>query len=140
MPIKIQRDDQTSINLTPMIDIVFLLIIFFMVSSSFGRLQNERDIKLQVPTVSNASALTSAPRKRVINVYRDGKIYLDQKDVTLGELENELTSARQQYSKLGVVIRGDGQAYHQRIAEVMATCTKARIADLNISVQEVKLR
>ena len=47
MPLKIQRDDQTSINLTPMIDIVFLLIIFFMVSSRFTEL-NERDLALQV--------------------------------------------------------------------------------------------
>ena len=67
MPLKIQRDDQTSINLTPMIDIVFLLIIFFMVSSRFTEL-NERDLALQVPAVANANALTSAPRKRVINV------------------------------------------------------------------------
>lgn len=140
MPLKIQRDDQTSINLTPMIDIVFLLIIFFMVSSHFGKLQNERDIKIQVPTVSNASALTSAPRKRVINVYKDGQISIDAKDVSLEQLESELVSARQQYAKLGVVIRGDGQAQHQRMTEVYETCVKARIADLNIAVREMQFR
>ena len=61
MPLKIQRDDQTSINLTPMIDIVFLLIIFFMVSTKFTELSEaevERDISLHVPTVTNAHALT----------------------------------------------------------------------------------
>ncbi len=140
MPLKIQRDDQTSINLTPMIDIVFLLIIFFMVSTRFGKLQNERDISLQVPTVTNASALTSAPRKRVINVYKDGQISLDQKMVSLEQLEYELSTAREQYSKLGVVIRGDAETYHQRVAEVMATCNKASISDLNISVREVQFR
>jgi len=84
--------------------------------------------------------LTSAPRKRVINVYKDGQISLDQKIVTLDQLESELASARQQYSKLGVVIRGDAETYHQRVAEVMATCNKASISDLNISVREVQFR
>jgi len=140
MPLKINRDDQTSINLTPMIDIVFLLIIFFMVSTRFGKLQNERDIQIQVPTVNNATALTTAPRKRVINVFKDGQITLDQKAVSLEELESQLVAARQQYSKLGVVIRGDAETYHQRVAEVMTTCSKARISDLNISVREVQFR
>ncbi len=140
MPLKIQRDDQTSINLTPMIDIVFLLIIFFMVSTRFGKLQNERDIKIQVPTVTNATALTAAPRKRVINVYKNGQVTLDQKEVSLEQLESELVEARQQYSKLGVVIRGDAETYHQRVSEVMAACKKARISDLNISVRELQFR
>jgi biopolymer transport protein ExbD len=82
MPLKIHRDDQTSINLTPMIDIVFLLIIFFMVGTKFSELnETERDIAIQVPAVTDAQALTNAPRKRVINVHQDGRIVLDQKPV-----------------------------------------------------------
>lgn len=139
MPLKIQRDDQTSINLTPMIDIVFLLIIFFMVSSRFGKLQNERDLKIQVPAVSNATALTSAPRNKVINVFKDGQISIDQKDVTLEELEAELVSARQQYSKLGVSIRGDGTAHHQRMTDVYLACRRAGV-NLQVSVRDATLR
>lgn len=141
MPLKIQRDDQTSINLTPMIDIVFLLIIFFMVGSNFVELnESERDIAIQVPAVSGAEALTSAPRKRVINVHQDGRIVLDQKTVTLDELQMELTSARQQYKKLGVVVRGDEASNYGNVANVIATCRKAEISDLNISVREIVRR
>ena len=141
MPLKIQRDDQTSINLTPMIDIVFLLIIFFMVGTKFSELNEmERDISLQVPTVTDAHALTAAPSKRVINVFSDGRIIIDKKTVTIDELQSELSIARQQYQKLGVVIRGEAESRYQNVANVIATCRKADITDLNISVSEVKVR
>ena len=141
MPLKIQRDDQSSINLTPMIDIVFLLIIFFMVGTKFSELNEaERDIAIQVPTVTSAKALTAAPRRRVINVHKDGRIVLDQKSVTLDELQIELASSRQQYDKLGVVIRGDESSQYGSVANVFATCQKAGISDLNISVRDRVLR
>lgn len=135
MPLKIQRDDQTSINLTPMIDIVFLLIIFFMVGSRFTDLQQtERDISLRVPQVQSAQALTNTPSKRVINVYSNGRITLDQKPVTLPELEAQLATAREQYQKLGVVVRGDRESQFDQVAQVIATCERVKIRDLNIAV------
>ncbi len=136
MPLKVQKDIESSINLTPLIDIVFLLIIFFMVGTKFSELNEiERNIPLQVPSVSNATALTSAPRKRVINVLADGKIYLDNRVVSISELEAELTNAKEQYQHLGVVVRGDANTMYQRVADVIATCRQAKISDLNISVR-----
>ena len=136
MPLKVNQDVESSINLTPLIDIVFLLIIFFMVGTRFSELNEiERSIPLQVPAVSNAKALTSAPRKRVINVLATGEIILDENTVSVEQLKTELTSARQQYQQLGVVVRGDANALHQHVAEVMAVCREANISDLNISVR-----
>ncbi|MEM9411036.1 MAG: biopolymer transporter ExbD [Planctomycetota bacterium] len=136
MPLKIKKTDDSSINLTPLIDIVFLLIIFFMVGTRFSELNEmERNIPLQVPTVSDASALTSAPKKRVINVLKDGQIVLDGRDVSIQQLKQEIRSAKDQYQNLGVVIRGDGDAIYQRVTDVIATCKNAEISDLNISVR-----
>ena len=141
MPLKIQRDDQTTINLTPMIDIVFLLIIFFMVGTHFSDLnEQERDIALQVPTVSDAQALTSAPRNRVINVYHDGRIVLDSQEVNLQTLQSELISAREQYERLGVVIRGARNVEYQRVMDVIHVCKKADISELNVAAQTTTLR
>ena len=84
MPLKIEREDQNAINLTPMIDIVFLLIIFFMVSTKFSELNEvERDLAINVPAVSDATALTAAPNKRLVEVSKDGSIKLDRHAVTL---------------------------------------------------------
>lgn len=137
MPLKIEREDQNAINLTPMIDIVFLLIIFFMVSTKFSELnETERDLSINVPTVSDATALTSAPKKRLVEVAQDGTITLDQSRVTLDGLRIKLTAAKKQYPKLGVVVRGDGRSDFQPIASVLATCRQAQITDLNLKVRQ----
>ena len=133
MPLKTHADEQPSLNLTPMIDIVFLLIIFFMVGTKFTEL--ERKIGLQVPEVTEGGPLTAAPEKRVVNVYRDGQITLDRQPVTLEELTIELVNARSQYSELGVLVRGDAASAFQRVAEVLNSCKKAGIAELGISVR-----
>ena len=139
MPLRVQRDEQPSVNLTPMIDIVFLLIIFFMVGTRFSELSEaERNIALNVPQVQSASALTAAPKKRIINVYEDGKLTLDDTPVSLAELTSELTSAREQYKGLGVVVRGDAATFYQHVADVLAACNSAKIDDLGISVRVAK--
>ena len=137
MPCKTQKNNQTEIDLTPMIDIVFLLIIFFMVSTKFSELNEvERDLAINVPTVSDATALTAAPNKRLVEVSKDGSIKLDRHAVTLSELQLKLSAAKQQYPKLGVVIRGDGRGALQHSVEVLATCRKVEITDLNITLKQ----
>ena len=139
MPLKTNHDEQPSLNLTPMIDIVFLLIIFFMVGTRFTELSEaEQNIPLQVPSVSKAGALTDAPRKRVINVYEDGAITLDNQPVTLDGLTNELAEARAEFAKTGVVVRGDAAGDFQHVAEVFAACREAGISEMGISVRPMQ--
>ena len=133
MPLKTTVDDPPAINMIPMIDIMFNLIIFFLVGTEFASL--ERNIALRVPEVVDKGALTQAPERRVVNVYRDGTVTLDENSVTLGELTDRLASARTQYSDLGVLVRGDGQGQFQRVAEVLNACKQAGIQELAISVR-----
>lgn len=133
MPLKTYLDEQPTLNLTPMIDIVFLLIIFFMVGTKFSEL--ERKIGLEVPSVVDSGTLTAAPMRRVVNVYHDGSITLDRDPVTLQQLTENLAAAQSQYSDLGVLIRGDATGQFQRVAEVLNACKQAGIAELGISVR-----
>ncbi len=133
MPMKTHLDEDPKLNLTPMIDIVFLLIIFFMVGTTFS--QMERNIELHVPEVTDGGALTAPPEKRVVNVFQDGRIALDQQFVSLDGLTSELVSARDQYSDLGVIVRGDGRGAFQNVAEVLNACKNAGIGELDISVK-----
>ena len=120
-------------NITPLIDVVFLLIIFFMVGTKFTEL--ERNLHLKVPEVSDNGALSPAPQKRVVNVYQDGQISLDREIVTLEQLINRLAAARSQYQDLGVLVRGDGTGQFQRVAEVLNACKQAGVAELGISLR-----
>jgi biopolymer transport protein ExbD len=133
MPLKTFQDEQPSINLTPMIDIVFLLIIFFMVGTEFVEL--ERELVVDVPRVSDGDTLTAAPEKRIINVFRDGRVALDDQAMTVDQLKSELTTARSQYAGLGVIVRGDAEGAFQNVASVLDACRQAGISEMGISVK-----
>ena len=135
MPLKTSEDEQATLNLTPMIDIVFLLIIFFMVGSRFTDLEeSEKQMPLEVPSISRAGTLTSAPAKRVINVY-DDRIMLDDRQVSLSQLESNLVVARKEYANTGVIVRGESQIAYQRIAEVLGRLHAAGVKDMRIAVK-----
>lgn len=133
MPLKTSLDEQPSLNLTSMMDVVFLLIIFFMVGTKFTDV--DRAIGLTVPEVSDGGALTAAPEKRVVNVFADGQVTLDRTPVTLPDLEAQLKQAHEQYPDLAVLVRGDAASPFQRVADVLSACRQAGIADLGISVR-----
>lgn len=133
MPLKTQFDESPTINLTPMIDVVFLLIIFFMVGTEFTEL--ERKIALRIPEVSDVKALTPAPERRVVNVYRDGRIALDREIVSLEQLVDQLVAARQEYADLGVMVRGDADGSFQSVASVLGACREAGVGEMGISVR-----
>ena len=132
MPLKTHLDEQPSPNLTPMIDIVFLLIIFFMVGTKFTEL--ERKIGLKVPNVSNSGALTAAPEKKVINVHRDGMITYRGEIVSVQDLIEMLADARKEYEDLGVLVRGDAEGPFQNVATVLNACRIAGVSEMGISV------
>jgi biopolymer transport protein ExbD len=132
MPLKTHQDDLPTINLTPMIDIVFNLIIFFMVSTRFTEI--ERKVDLSVPKVGGAAALSEAQRGKTINVFRDGQITLDAQSVTITELRAQLAAAHRQYEGLQVTVRGDGLTHYQNVAAVMTACREAGIAEMGIAV------
>ena len=132
MPLRTSLDEQPSLNLTSMIDVLFLLIMFFMVGTKFTEM--ERKIGLKVPQVTDVGALTSAPEKRVVNVYRDGQITLDRTPVDLDELSRRLRAARAQYADLGVLVRGDGAGEFQIVADVLNACRRAGITELGVAV------
>jgi biopolymer transport protein ExbD len=133
MPLKTNVEEPLTINMTPMVDVVFQLIVFFMVGTKFAEM--ERDITLKVPQVSEVKALSPAPERRVINVYRDGRVSMDRQFLSLDELVRQLSGARREYADLGVLVRGDGEGPFQNVASVLGACRQAGISDLGISVR-----
>lgn len=133
MPLKIQPLEEPQLNLTPMIDIVFNLLIFFMVGTRFADLERQFDVHL--PQVSAAQPLTSLPDEIVINVFNDGKIIVRREELSREQLLERLIEARERYSDQAVLIRGDGAADFQQIADVLAICHKADIRNFSLATQ-----
>lgn len=138
MPLKTHLDDEPTLNLTAMLDVMFLLIIFFMLGTRF--VDDERKIGLRVPEVVDRGALTAAPARREVSVFYDGTITLDSKTVTLDQLTTQLAAARRQYSDLGVLVRGDARGEFQRVASVLTACKRAGIQDLGITVRSMNVK
>jgi biopolymer transport protein ExbD len=133
MPVRTQPLEEPTLNLTPMIDVILVLIIFFMVATKFA--EEERSLDLQVPSIANHNAAMTAPEPKIVNVHRDGHVSLGSHTVTLVELKQELALARAQYRRLNVLIRGDHLATHGQMTQVYDACKQAGIAELAISVK-----
>ena len=134
MPLKTHQETGPELNLTPMIDIVFLLIIFFMVGTKFAEL--ERTVDLDVPRVSELGQLSAPPTKLVVNVDRSGEIYLGDQPVSLGDLPSRIRAAVQANPDVQVVVRGDSHGDFQGVASVLTICSTAGATNLGISVQQ----
>lgn len=131
MPLKTDSIEEPGINLTPMIDIVFLLLIFFMVGTRFTEM--EREFEIQLPTVSEAQPLTSLPDEITINISADGEIHVDGNLMTIQELENRLETAKQNYADQSVIVRGDANGAYQHVMDVLAVCNQAGITGVSLA-------
>lgn len=133
MPLKLHQDDLPQLNLTSMIDVVFLLIIFFMVAAKFS--DDEKSIDMQLPKVGAAAPLAAPPKAREVAVHADGRLSLDKQDVSVDQLKTLLAAAIAQAPDAKVVIRGDAACPFQHIADAMAACKEAGVSELGINVR-----
>lgn len=133
MPLKVDPLEEPQINLTPMIDVVFNLLIFFMVGTRFADIERQFDV--QLPTASAAQPLTNPPDEIVVNIFGDGRIVVSQQTLSLEELETRLKAAHARYADQAVLIRGDGKGVYQNVMDVMAACHRAQIRNFSLAAQ-----
>lgn len=131
MPLKTEPLDEPGINLTSMLDVVMLLIIFFMIGTKFS--EEERQTDIQVPTVADTSTMTGSPDEIVINVTFDGQFLMKGEPQTTESLMAQLRSAQAVFPNQAVVIRGDGRCAYQRIMDVFSSCKEAGIRNISVA-------
>jgi biopolymer transport protein ExbD len=119
--------------MTPMVDVILNLLIFFMLGSRFAA--EEQQVDIQLPKVSQAQPLTAPPDDIVINVFADGHVVVDQKSLTADELESLLAEARRRYQDQSVLIRGDGKVDYQAVMDVLSICQKVEISKYSLATQ-----
>ena len=132
IPLPVEEND--SLNMTPMIDVVFNLLIFFLLGSTY--MSDERELALELPTSAVAAPLTEAPDEIIVNVLADGKITVQGAAVSMAELERRLEAARKNYADQAVAVRGDASVRYQAVADVISACRRTGIAHLDVLVRE----
>jgi biopolymer transport protein ExbD len=133
MPLKLQQDEMPALNLTSLIDVLFLLIIFFMVATKFDEM--ERNIEVDVPQVAQAGDAAQPREPLVVSVAADGHMELDGTRVTSDELISRLTAARTPLTEPTVVIHGDAACPFQNVATALGACRQAGVSELGITVR-----
>ena len=131
MPLKTAPLEEPSINLTSMLDVVMLLIIFFMVGTKFA--EEERQTGIQLPSVSENFALSGQPDEIVVNVDANGQVKVQGEDLTPDSLRILLDAARFAFPNQAVVIRGDGRCEYQQVMDVFSTCKEVGIKNVSVA-------
>ena len=129
MPVQLNKGKASSLlDLTPMIDMVFNLLIFFMVITNFAR--EERDLPVQLPAGSEAMPLTAKPSEIFVSVDKDGRYFVRSQLLTEPELGKLLVdSAVNNPTQQAVRIRADERAPWKFVARAQYLCNQAGIHD-----------
>jgi len=133
---RIKRSSVAStLSLTPLIDVVFLLLIFFLVTSEFE--EEERRLDIVLPTATSAVPMTSKPREMVIDIDTQGELYLSGKATDLAELQILLEAAvSNNPTNQTVVIRADRATAFQPVVSVMDVCNRTGVTDYSVTTKE----
>ena len=121
-------------NITPLIDIVFLLIVFFLAATHLT--QNEKLEAVELPEASqNESEPDEAPRRMIITITLDEKLHLRSNEISLEELEAQLLSLDEnKRQEMEIRIRGDRRIPYRIVDPVLISCARAGISNVKFLV------
>ena len=131
MRIPIEDKDETKLQMAPMIDMVFLLIIFFMTAS---HLSASKNIELEIPDASLGVVPKDRPDRWTVNILRDGSLFSGQDPITLDELSRVVADRVQADPELKVYLRADKTTPHKEVRAVMNAMAAAGVGDFIFGV------
>ena len=120
-------ESPVSIELTPVIDMVFLLLIFFLVATTFH--QTEREMQIALPEASSAGPISMALREIVVNVDAEGAIIVAGQRRSPEDLRAIITEAVRANPEQKVTVRGDKTAAYGMVATVLDICKGAGVQE-----------
>lgn len=112
-------------QIAPMVDILLVLLVFFIVTWNFALSENELDVK--IPTASKAKPMENYVGQVVVNVKSDGTIVFNRKPLSPAELQDKLTQLAGLYPDQAVILRGDQNVKYESIVGVLDICRAANI-------------
>jgi biopolymer transport protein ExbD len=123
------EDEELEINLTPLIDVVFLLLIFFMVSTSFVE---TRGLKVDLPGSSSGEVARSS-KPAEITLTESGVLQLNGKTLEMEDLEGGLKSFLEQGGEQSLVLKADQKTNHGQVVKILDLANRAGIGKIAIA-------
>ena len=128
-----ESSDDNVINISSLLDVMFILIIFFLATATFT--EEERDIQVNLPQSAAAQSSTQAPKMIVINVRQDGTYHVANQTMDIASLKNTLIEAVSSNPDQKVMVRGDRNALHGNVANAISVCKQVGIHKTNIGYE-----
>lgn len=123
----------TELNITPLLDLAFVLLVIFIITTT----PVVNDLELDLPTA--AKRQKDPPRKaNYITIENNGKLYLNKREVAFSELQENLVSLRMDDPDLSVVIRGDSKTKYRKIREVLDAAQQANVVKVELATEPLK--
>ncbi|MFC3283631.1 ExbD/TolR family protein [Litchfieldella rifensis] len=126
-----RRRDPVEVNLTPLIDVVFLLLIFFMVSTTF---ETRQALQLELPESVAGSALEASPVTLVVDA--EGEYRLGGTQVSAEELASALATRVEVAREHGLIVEADGRARHAVVVRALDQAAALGITRVRIATRE----
>lgn len=127
------RSGEVGFNMTPMIDVVFLLIIFFLVSSHLAK--QEAQMELPLPVADSGEEPNDELRRLTLNVTADGSMLLAGRRIDRDELKQRLKEARAELGDdVEIRIRGDRNVPYSSVSPIMLSCARTGIWKVTFGV------
>ena len=131
MAFKRKKREEVRVELTSMVDVVFLLLIFFMISTTFVESQG---IDVKLPT-ANAQKINKAPDEIKIYVEKSGRIHFNDHLISMSDLTAHLAGYKERAAATPFVILADKQVYHGTVVKIMDAARNAGFVKLAIATQ-----
>ena len=122
-----EAEGRVSIELMPLIDMVFLLLIFFLVATTFH--QEERELQVALPVASSAGPISANLREIIINVDREGRIIVSGQTIESATLQELVAERVKVNPEQKVAVRGDRATAYANIVRVLDVCKGAGIQE-----------
>lgn len=133
----VQEETTPSLRIAPLLDVVFLLLIFFLVATTFY--EAEKDLLVKLAEASAGKERIKTPTTIIVNIRQSGIIVIDQRIHSLEQLENLLTTTKRQTPDVIVVVRCDKLAFHKYFVSVLNVCEKVGVSGVAVATTPVEL-
>jgi len=126
-----KQDEESEINMTPMLDVVFILLIFFIVTASF--------VKEAGIDVNRPSAKTAVKKEKaniLIAISENGEVWVDRRQVDIRAVRANIERLHAENPQGSVVIQADKKAVTEILIKVMDAAYQAGVENVSIAAQE----
>jgi len=131
-PVSGENDTYDQINVTPMLDLAYVLLVIFIIMTT----ATVQGIKVSLPKASAQPSLAES-KTNAVSISADGTIYLDTFPVSMPELEQLLRQYKTANPQLSVIIKADASIQYQRVVDVLDLLGRLEISQLGLVTQKI---